>query len=69
MDHKEVARRIRETAQRIPLCACIRVRGSAPISAYNFAEAVARIVEDAACERDLYPRICDGSERKEPPNE
>lgn len=63
MDHKEVAARIRAAAKRIPLGGTVRVKGSEPISGYNLAEVIARIVEDAACKRDLYPRLCDQPER------
>jgi hypothetical protein len=63
VNHKEVAARIRATAKRIPLGGTISVRGDNPISAFNFAEACARIVEEAACPHDLYRRLCDQPER------
>ena len=61
---KDAARIVRETARRIPLGGTIRIRGGEPISSFNLAEAVARIIEDINCERDIYRRLCDEPERE-----
>ena len=62
VEHYKIAERIRATARRIPLGGSISIRGDDRISSYNFAEAVARIVEKAATERDLYSCLCDDPE-------
>lgn len=59
MDSKEIADRIRAAARLLPLGATVRIRGSVPISSFNVAEWCARIVEHAACERNLIPRLTD----------
>lgn len=57
MTAHQIAARIRAAARQLPLGATVRIRGSEPISAFNAAEWAARLVEDAACERDLVPRL------------
>ncbi len=59
----DIAATIRAAAQRIPLGGTIRIKGSECISGYNLAEHCARIVEDIACERDVYRRLCDHPEK------
>ncbi len=54
-----VAAAIRHVARTVPLGGSIRIRGSLPISSFNFAEECARIVEDLGAGRDVYRRICD----------
>ncbi len=63
MNHEELAYLIRRESNRIPLGGSIRIKGSEPISGYNFAEAVARIIEKAGSGHDIYSRLCDQPER------
>jgi hypothetical protein len=58
-DAKELARRVRAAAQHIPVGGSISIRGSCPISGFNLAEHVARLIENLGCERDIYSYLCD----------
>lgn len=61
-----IATIIRDISRRIPLGGSVRIRGSEPISGYNLAEHVARIVEQMAVDRDVYGYFCDEPEKATP---
>lgn len=50
---------LRAAADRIPVGGTVRVKGGAPISGFNLAAHLVRIIEDAEAGRDVYRHLCD----------
>ena len=55
----EAANKLRETAQRMPMGAEVRVKYSAPLSAYNLAMHFVRVIEALDAGHEVYALLCD----------